>query len=148
MAFPSCGRPCSLRLHLDFPRRMNDDRNTSNDLQANVRRARFARAEHRARQHADAHADDAGDHGPVAEHPLVPRGDAQLVTTPDAMGEMLDHLRTVGSFAYDSEFIGELTYVPKLCLVQVATTARVALIDPLAGLDLLPFWELVADGAV
>ncbi|HYO09493.1 MAG TPA: ribonuclease D [Tepidisphaeraceae bacterium] len=118
------------------------------DLEANVRRARFARAGHRARQHADAHSDDADAQGPVAEHPAVPQGNADLVTTQDGLSELLDHLRDSGSFAYDSEFIGELTYVPKLCLVQVATATRVSLIDPLAGVDLMPFWELVADASV
>src|SRR5262249_48948952 len=47
-----------------------------------------------------------------------------------------------------SEFIGELTYVPKLCVIQVATTERVELIDPLADIDLTPFWELIADETV
>ena len=43
------------------------------DLAANVKRARFARSEHRARQHADAHAADAP--APplhVIDHPHVP----------------------------------------------------------------------------
>jgi len=64
------------------------------------------------------------------------------------MAELIEHLRGAGSFSYDSEFIGELTYTPKLCLIQVATTTRVALIDPLSGIDLRPFWELVADASV
>jgi ribonuclease D len=79
---------------------------------------------------------------------MIPAGKAELVTTDGALAELLAHLRAAGSFAYDSEFIGELTYVPKLCLIQVATTERVALIDPLADLDLTPFWELIADGSV
>ena len=61
---------------------------------------------------------------------------------------MVNHLRICGRFGYDSEFIGELTYFPKLCLIQVASPERVALIDPLAGLDLSPFWELVCDPSV
>jgi len=62
--------------------------------------------------------------------------------------DLLGHLREAGSFAYDSEFIGELTYHPKLCLVQVASARRVALIDPLAGIDLHPFWELLCEPSV
>ena len=32
-------------------------------------------------------------------------------------------------FAYDSEFIGEHSYHPQLCVIQVATTKRIALVD-------------------
>jgi len=140
------------------------------DLQANVKRARFARSQHRAKQHADAHDESTDPHGGVGDNadgagsggggergghdaipkePLIPRDDAALVTTNDGLRELLAHLRAARSFAYDSEFIGELTYIPKLCLVQVATASRVALIDPLApDLELRPFWELIADPAV
>src|SRR5947208_4519904 len=38
-----------------------------------------------------------------------------------------------------------VTYHPKLCVIQVASAQRVALIDPLVDLDLAPFWELIAD---
>lgn len=122
---------------------MSDESNVS----ANVKRARFARSRHRARQHEDAHADH-NDHGDVPHMPDIPRGEAELVTTDSGLSSLLDHLRAIGRFAYDSEFIGELTYVPKLCLVQVATQEKIALIDPLAGVDLTPFWELIADPSV
>src|SRR5689334_9830120 len=129
--------------------------NDKSDLSANVRRARFARSQHRAKQHADAHSADAPhdelphtSQPPVPDHLGVPRGDAALVTTNEGLTELLKQLRAAGSFAYDSEFIGELTYTPKLCLVQVATTERIALIDPLAAVDLQPFWEIVADPSV
>src|SRR5439155_3723372 len=121
------------------------------NVSANVRRARYARSQHRAKQHADAHADAHADdpaHGSVPDLPGVSRADATLITTDAGLAGLLDGLRAAGSFAYDSEFIGELTYVPKLCLVQVATTDRVALIDPLAGVDLKPFWEIIADESV
>jgi ribonuclease D len=80
--------------------------------------------------------------------PLVPKGPAPLLTTTDELAGLIDHLRASGGFAYDSEFIGELTYHPKLCVIQVASAERVALIDPLVGLDLTPFWELLADPSV
>jgi ribonuclease D len=48
-------------------------------------------------------------------------------------------------FGFDTEFIGEDSYHPHLCLIQVATAERLYLIDPL-GLDNLDaFWELMAD---
>ena len=107
------------------------------------------RHRHRARQHESAHA-AAEQHPEVKypEHPLIPRSSADWIDTPDGLAELLDHLRSVGSFAYDSEFIGEMSYVPKLCLLQVATTSRIALVDPLLDLDLSPFWDLVADPSI
>jgi ribonuclease D len=71
-----------------------------------------------------------------------------LVTTQSEFTALLDHLRDAGRFAYDSEFIGEMSYHPRLCLIQVATSEKVCLIDPMAGLDLTPFWELLCNGAV
>lgn len=103
------------------------------------------RSRHRAAAHHLAHAQPEGVPAQVANDPLVPAGPAQLVDTPDALAELIDHLSSVDCFGYDSEFIGELTYIPKLCLIQVASASRVALIDPLAGLDLVPFWRLLCE---
>src|SRR5580765_2392789 len=120
------------------------------DPAANIRRARFARSRHRSRNHEEAHSEDIHDpaHTSHPHHPHVPQGEAAVITDTASYDELLAHLREAGSFAYDSEFIGELTYIPKLCLIQVATTSRIALIDPLAGLDLMRFWELLADPTV
>ena len=128
----------------------------SDEPSKNARRARYARSQYRAQSHDSAHAaaeeeaqalaDESG--GGRTHHPLAPRGPASVVTAPDALSELVAHLRASGSFGYDSEFIGELTYTPKLCLIQVASATRVALIDPLAGLELREFWELIADPVV
>lgn len=68
-----------------------------------------------------------------------------IVTQADQLRECCSHLRDCDRFGFDTEFIGEDTYYPKLCLVQVATPERLILIDPLAVSELDEFWELVAD---
>jgi ribonuclease D len=71
-----------------------------------------------------------------------------LIATPSALAELVDHLRARGRFAFDTEFVSEETFEPVLCLIQVATRDRLAVIDPLAIHDLSPFWDLVIDPAV
>jgi len=107
------------------------------------------RTKYRQRAHDEAHADEATPvESDVPSGLAVAKSDAELVTTAPALEQLLAHLREAGTFAYDSEFIGESSYHPRLCLIQVATTERVALIDPLADIDLTPFWELLADASV
>ncbi|OFZ88470.1 MAG: hypothetical protein A2V78_07815 [Betaproteobacteria bacterium RBG_16_64_18] len=102
---------------------------------------------HRSRSHHAAHLDD-GPQDEVPQIALVHRGQAALVTTGEQLARLLETLRADGSFAYDSEFISEQSYHPKLCLAQVASRSALALIDPLAGFDMTPFWELLADRSV
>jgi ribonuclease D len=120
------------------------------DSSTHARRAPHTRSFHRARSHDNAHAEPAVHAHQIdpAKYPGVPIGDAEVIATPDRLADLIDELRRIGSFAYDSEFIGELTYIPKLCLIQVATTARIALIDPLAGLDVTSFWELLSEDSI
>src|SRR5437588_7995512 len=96
-------------------------------------RYRPARSSHRTRSHDSAHSEEhEGEGAYVApiEHPLIPQGDAELGNTQNGLASLIAHLRAAGRFAYDSEFIGELTYIPKLCLIQVASSERIALSDP------------------
>jgi ribonuclease D len=102
----------------------------------------------RAIHHAEAHAEGAA---AGAAHVLsasgVPQGEAQLVESDAQIPELVAHIREHRVFAFDTEFIGEETFHPRICLVQLATTERVALIDPLrVGIDALkPVWECVCD---
>ena len=44
---------------------------------------------------------------------------------------------------FDTEFVGESTYEPQLCLLQVSTPERILLIDPLSRIDLREFWLML-----
>ena len=71
-----------------------------------------------------------------------------LIFSSAGLEELVAHLRASGRFAFDSEFISEETFEPVLCLIQVATRDRLAVVDPLAIRDLSPFWEVLIDPAV
>jgi ribonuclease D len=49
----------------------------------------------------------------------------------------------------DTEFLRETTFWPELCLIQMASPTIEVIVDPLAkGIDLAPFFELMADTKV
>jgi ribonuclease D len=73
---------------------------------------------------------------------------ADLVTSPERLAELCETWRKAGRFAFDTEFIRDETFDAQLCLLQVACEDEVVLIDPLEGLDLKPFWELVTNPAL
>jgi ribonuclease D len=63
----------------------------------------------------------------------------------EALKVVVDEARGGGKFGLDTEFLREKTYRARLCLVQVATTKGIYLLDPLDGLELDPLAALVAD---
>ena len=69
----------------------------------------------------------------------------QVVTRPDQLDELCDHLLAQPVVAFDTEFVGEDSYRPDLCLIQVATPDRLAVIDPIACGDVDPFWRVLLD---
>ena len=72
-----------------------------------------------------------------------------IITTTEALSALVADLWGDAYVAVDTEFMRESTYWPILCLIQVAGSKRAAIIDPLAeGLDLAPFWGLMANEAV
>lgn len=71
----------------------------------------------------------------------------QVVQKPDELALCCEHLAACEQFGFDTEFVGEDTYHPNLCLVQVATAERLYVIDPLTTGPLDRFWQLVADPA-
>src|SRR6266851_3583447 len=71
----------------------------------------------------------------------------QLIAQPDELTEFCVRLASHSHFGFDTEFVGEDTYHPSLCLVQVATPEGLYLIDPLTVGPLDEFWKLVVDPA-
>lgn len=70
------------------------------------------------------------------------------LTTTAEVQAFADEARTEGRLALDTEFLWERTYAPVPCLVQVATSRRIAVVDPIAGGDVGPIAALVGDPAV
>ena len=83
--------------------------------------ARGHRRSNRRRQHH--HAASTAADGPlnIPDHPLIPGGEPEWIQSQDDFLALLEHARQVGCFAYDTEFIGELSYYPKLCLIQMGS---------------------------
>ena len=84
----------------------------------------------------------------LPEHARIPSAPAEVLTTLAEVEAFCAEARSAGEVAYDTEFIGEESYIPKICLVQLATPERVVLIDPIQGAPLEPVWSLLADPEV
>jgi ribonuclease D len=69
----------------------------------------------------------------------------QFVTRPEEVPEVCAHLAAVRRFGFDTEFVGEDSFRPRLCLVQVATEERLILIDPFTAEPLDEFWRLLTE---
>lgn len=111
------------------------------------RRNGQGRGRRRQRNHDDAVL-DLPPRASVPEHPLIPAADPELIVTDDALADLLAHIHEHGSVAYDTEFIGELSYHPRFCVIQLATPHRLAVVDAMLDLDLTPIWRLLADASV
>ncbi|MFN4258102.1 MAG: ribonuclease D [Gemmataceae bacterium] len=75
----------------------------------------------------------------------VPDLPEAVVTSPSDLAACCQELARSRHFGFDTEFVGEDTYHPHLCLVQVATAEKLWLIDPLSAGPLDDFWQLVVD---
>jgi ribonuclease D len=71
-----------------------------------------------------------------------------LVATAPALAALTARLAGLARIGLDTEFLRERTYRAELCLVQVATAAEAACIDPLALADLAPLAQVLASPGV
>lgn len=72
-----------------------------------------------------------------------------IINKTDALAQACAKMAQSDFLTIDTEFIRETTFWPELCLIQMATPDHEAIVDPLSkGLDLTPFFELMADRSV
>jgi ribonuclease D len=75
--------------------------------------------------------------------------DHVIITDTDSLTAFCQRVSKAPFITVDTEFLRESTFWAILCLVQIAGPDEAAIIDPLApGLDLAPFFALMADEAV
>ncbi len=72
----------------------------------------------------------------------------ERITDAQALASLLSDARAEGRCAVDTEFVWERTYAPALCLIQIATADRLAVVDPLEGAPPEAVAEIMADPAV
>jgi ribonuclease D len=72
-----------------------------------------------------------------------------LVIDATALATCCADLARCTEVGFDTEFVGEESFHPQLCLIQLATPDALYLIDPFAFApeDLRPLWELLVDPA-
>lgn len=72
-----------------------------------------------------------------------------LITTTADLAAACSRLAKHSVITVDTEFLRETTYYPLLCVVQMASAEEAVVIDTLAaGIDLKPFFELMANESV
>jgi ribonuclease D len=68
----------------------------------------------------------------------------ESIKSPRQLEDFLEAIADAPRLAFDTEFVSEDRYRPELCLIQVASDERLAIIDPYDVGDSTPFWELIA----
>ena len=68
-----------------------------------------------------------------------------MIATPEEFAGCLAELSQQNVLGMDTEFVGEETYTPELCLIQVATPTALYLIDPKQCGPMEPFWMLLLE---
>ncbi|TMO82238.1 ribonuclease D [Pseudoalteromonas sp. S3776] len=67
----------------------------------------------------------------------------QLIETQNQLNTFVEQIRNKPILAIDTEFMRRRTLYPEVALIQVYDGEHLALIDPLAELSLLEFWQIL-----
>ena len=73
----------------------------------------------------------------------------KIITDTAALADACESFAQHDFVTVDTEFLRETTFWPILCLIQIAGPEDECIVDPMAeGIDLAPFFELMADTSV
>src|SRR5437868_5580224 len=81
------------------------------------------------------------------QFPLMKSLEEIVIADPQSLADCCAKLRQCEVLGFDTEFVGEETYEPSLCLIQVSTADALYLIDPLSAGPLDSFWQLLVEPA-
>jgi ribonuclease D len=79
---------------------------------------------------------------------MNPSHSVDFIDSTPRLRQFCEHLRGAHWVALDTEFLRERTYFPKFCLLQIASGAHAACIDPLALDSLEPLERILFDPAI
>src|SRR6218665_203013 len=70
---------------------------------------------------------------------------SRLITEQSEFDEFCTRIREAGIVGFDTEFVSEFYFQPKLCLLQFALPDESCLVDPFEVEDLTAWWDIMAD---
>ena len=68
-----------------------------------------------------------------------------LITTQPEFDALCERIRAAGRVAFDTEFVAESYYRPRLCLLQFGLPDGEVCVDPFEVHDLSAWWDIMAD---
>ena len=70
----------------------------------------------------------------------------EFVTEQSQLDELVSAMGSAAWIAFDTEFVSEFTYVPDLCLIQVALPEGLWVVDTIELPEVTSFWETLCEG--
>jgi ribonuclease D len=67
------------------------------------------------------------------------------ITTEQHLRDFCESIAAAPIVAFDTEFVSEDSFLPELCLIQLAAAERLAIVDPFEVHDLSPLWDVLTN---
>ena len=84
----------------------------------------------------------------VGERPRKLATVSEVLTTDKELADLIDEIRADRFVTFDTEFVSESFYRPKLCLLQFGTLSRCVAVDPFTLGSLTPVWDILTEPSI